>query len=80
MTLQKRHREASQPTQIVAKCSFSCAAVVLAKLHIQHPVHRLDAPMAANRLAESLAAEVTAENIVPRFVRFAAVSVLCNPY
>ena len=79
MTLEQRHREASQPAQIVAKRSFTCAAVVLAKVHIQHPVHRLDAPMTANRLAESLAAEVTAENVVSRLIRFAAVSVLCNP-
>ena len=35
--------------------------------------------MTADRLAESLAAEITAENVVPRLVRFAAVSVLRNP-
>ena len=79
MALQKRHCEASQPAQIIAKCSFACAAIVLTKINIQHPVHRLDAPMTANRFAESLAAEVSAENVVSRFVRFAAVSVLCNP-
>src|SRR5271166_1072018 len=79
MALEKRHCEASQPAQIVAECSFTCAAVVLAKIDIQHPVHRLDAPMTANCLTKSLAAEVTAENVVSRLVRFAAVSVLRNP-
>ena len=79
MALQKAHGEASQPAQIVAKRSLACAAVVLAKVHIQYPVHRLDAPVTADRLAESLAAEITAENVVPRLVRFAAVSVLRNP-
>ena len=79
MTLQQGHGEASQPAQIVAQRSFAGAAVVLAKVHIQHPVHRLDAPVTADRLAESLAAEITAENVVPRLVRLAAVGVLGDP-
>ena len=79
MTLQKRHREASQPTQVVAQCALAGAAVVLAEVHVQHPVHRLDAPVAAHRFAEPLAAEITAENVVPRLVGLTAVGVLRHP-
>src|ERR687886_219507 len=61
LALQESHREASQPAQIVAQGAFSAAAVILAEVPAQHPVHRLDAPMAANGLAETFAAEVTAE-------------------
>src|SRR5262249_11516466 len=68
MTLQKRHREAPQPTQVVAQRALAGAAVVLAEGHIQHPVHRLDPPVTAHRLAEALAAEVSAENVIPRLV------------
>src|SRR4051794_5363894 len=60
VTLQEGHREAPQPAQIVAQSAFSYAAVILAEVHVQHPVHRLDAPMAADGLAETFAAEVTA--------------------
>src|SRR3954453_17033758 len=79
MTLQKSHREPPQPAQIVAESPFPRAAVVLAKVHIQHPVHRLDPPVAADRLAETLAAEITAEDVEPRLVRLPAVGVLGHP-
>jgi hypothetical protein len=46
--------EASQPAQIVAKRSATRAAIIRAKFQIQHLVHRLDAPITADRLAESL--------------------------
>jgi hypothetical protein len=65
--------------RLFAQRSFACAAIILAKVHIQHPVHRLDTPMTADRLAESLVIKAAAENVVSRLVRFAAVSVLCNP-
>src|SRR5438445_615028 len=68
MTLEQRHREASQPTEIVAECSLSRPALILAKGYVQHPVHRLDAPMAPDRFAESLATEVTAKDVVSRLV------------
>src|SRR4051795_2292481 len=79
MTLQERHREAPQPTEIVAQRPLARAAVVLAEGHVQHPVHRLDAPMATNRLAEPLAAEITAEDVEPRLVRLAAVGIPGHP-
>src|SRR5262245_51638746 len=79
MTLQERHREAPEPAEIVAQCPLARAAVVLAEGHVQHPVHRLDAPMTTNRFAEALAAEITAEDVVPRLVRFVAVGILGHP-
>src|SRR5674476_411986 len=79
MTLEKCHRESPQPTEIVAQRSFANATVVLAKVHVQHPVHRLDPPMTPNRFAESLAAEITAHNVVASLVRFIAVGVLSQP-
>src|SRR5512143_1505070 len=75
MTLEKGHREAPQPAEIVAQGALPGAAVVLAEVHVQDPVHRLDAPVAADRLAEPLAAEITAEDVEPRLVRLAAVRV-----
>src|SRR6478736_3399848 len=69
MTLQERHREAPQPTEIVAKRPLARAAVVLTEGHVQHPVHRLDPPVPAHRLAEALAAEISAEDVEPRLVR-----------
>src|SRR5262245_1757374 len=79
MALQERHREAPQPAEIVAQRSLPRAAVVLAEGHVQYPVHRLDAPMATNRLAEPLAAEIPAEDVEPRLVRLMAVGVLGHP-
>ena len=79
MSLEKADGEPPQPAQIVAERSLSRPAVVLAKVHIQHPVHRLDAPMTADRLTESFATEITAENVVPRLVRLAAVGMPCDP-
>jgi hypothetical protein len=79
MSLEKADGEASKPAQIVAQRSLARPAVIFAKVHIQHPVHRLDAPMTADRLTESFATEITAENLVPRLVRFAAVGMLGNP-
>src|SRR3982751_5383729 len=79
MTLQKGHREAPEPTEIVAQRALARATVVLAEVHVQHPVHRLDAPMATNRLTETLAAEITAEDVEPRLVGLAAVGVLGHP-
>src|SRR5574339_585744 len=76
MTLEKGDREASQPAKIVAQCALAGATVVLAEVHVQHPVHRLDAPMTAHRLAETLAAEIPAENVVPRLVDLTAIGVL----
>src|SRR3990172_2000492 len=64
MALEKSHREAPQPAEIVAQRSFARAAVVFAKVHVEHPVQRLNAPVTANRLAESLAAKIAAENVV----------------
>src|SRR5262245_12740221 len=79
MALQEAHREAPQPAQIIAQRALARAAVVLAEVHVQHPVHRLDAPMTADRLAESLTAEIAAEDVVPRLVRLTAVGVLGHP-
>jgi Transposase DDE domain len=76
MTLQERHGEASQPTQVVAQRAFTGATVVFSEVHIQHPVHRLDAPVAAHRFAETLAAEITAHDVEPRLVGLMAVGVL----
>src|SRR5674476_220046 len=79
MTLEKCHCKSPQPTEIVAQRSLASATVVLAKIHVQHPVHRLDSPMTANRFAEPLAAEIAAQNVVPCFVRFTAVRMLRHP-
>ena len=58
MTLEEGDREALEPAEIVAQCGLPGATVVLAEVHVQYPVHRLDPPMTAHRLAESLAAEI----------------------
>ena len=52
--------------RLLASLRSARPAVVFAKVHVQHPVHRLDGPITADRLTESLATEITAENIVPR--------------
>ena len=49
-------------------------------VHVQHPVHRLDAPVPAHRLAEPLAAQVPAQDVVPHLVRLAAVGVRGDPH
>src|SRR3954468_21722744 len=49
VTLEQGHGEAPQPTEIVAQGTFASAALILAEVHVQHPVHRLDAPMTAHR-------------------------------
>jgi transposase len=79
MTLQERHGEAPQPTQVVAKSPLAGAAVILPEVHVEHPMHRLDGPMAPYRLAEALAAEITAEDVVPRLVGLMAVGVSRHP-
>src|SRR3954470_5448971 len=79
MTLQERHCEAPQPTQVIAERALAGAAVVLAEGHVEHPVHRLDPPVTAYRLAEALAAEISAENVIPRLVGLVAVGVLGHP-
>src|SRR3954454_16159679 len=79
VTLEQGHGEAPQPTEIVAQGTFASAALILAEVHVQHPVHRLDAPMTAHRLAEALAAEITAEYVVPRLVGLMAIGVSGNP-
>ena len=48
MGLENADGEAPQPTQIVAQRTLAGAAFVLAKRHILHPRHRLDAPMSAD--------------------------------
>src|SRR3712207_2013331 len=68
MTLQERHGEASQPAQVVAQGPLAGAALVLAEVHVQHPVHRLDPPVAAHRFAEPLAAKVAAAEVIPHLV------------
>src|SRR5829696_10163886 len=73
MTLQERHGEATQPAQIVAQGPLAGPAVVLAEVHVQHPVHRLDPPVAAHRLAEPLAAEIPTAEIIAHLVRLRAV-------
>ena len=40
-----------------------------------HPVQRLDAPVTTNRFGETLAAEITAEHVVPHIVCPATVGV-----
>ena len=64
MLLQHRNGEALEPTQIVGQCPFPRATLVLTKIDIEDPVHGLDAPMPANRLAESFPAEVFARDVV----------------
>ena len=73
MALQQGDGEASQPTEVVTECSFSCATVVLAKIDIEHPMHGLDAPMSAHRFAESFSAEIATQDVILDFTRFAAV-------
>src|SRR5947207_13227567 len=58
MALEKRHGEAAEPTEIVGQGAFAGAAVVLAKGHVQDPVHRLNAPMATNCFCETFAAHI----------------------
>src|SRR5512135_3843988 len=80
MALQECHGEASQPAQIVAQRPLAGAAVVLAKVHIQHPVPRLDPPVAAHRFAEPLPAEIAAAEVVAYLVRLRAVGVPRDPH
>jgi len=46
--------------------------VVFSEVHGEHPVHGLDALVAANRFAEAWANQVAAEGVVPHVVRLAA--------
>jgi hypothetical protein len=80
MALQERHGEPPEPAQVVAQGPLAGAAVVLPEVHVQHPVHRLDAPMAADRFAEPLAAERAAAEIMAHLVRLRAVGMLGDPY
>src|SRR4051812_28607315 len=75
MTLQERHGEPPQPTQVVAQGPIASAALIFAEVHVQDPVHRLDAPVATDRFAESLAAEIAAAEIVTYLVRLRAVGI-----
>jgi len=56
VVLQSRDGEASQPAQVVAQRPFARAAIILAKVDVQHPMHGLDAPMAADRFAKAFTA------------------------
>src|SRR5438552_11376432 len=78
MTLEEGDRKTSQPAQIVGQGSFAGAAVVLTKVHVQHPVHRLDAPVVADRFGKPFAAEITSADVVTHFVRFRAVGMLSD--
>ena len=75
MALQQRHGEPAQPAQVVAEGAFAGATVVFAEGHVEHPVHRLDAPVAPHRLAESFAAQVAGGDVVADFAGLAAVAV-----
>src|SRR4051812_49767877 len=76
MTFEEGDGEASQPAQIVAQRSFAGAAVVFTKVHVQHPMHRLDAPMATDRFSKPFAAEIACSKVVSHFVRLRAVVML----
>src|SRR5437660_3334397 len=76
MTLEEGDRKTSQPAQIVARGSFAGAAVVFTKVHVQHPVHRFDAPVVADRFTKAFAAEITRADVVTHFTRLGAVVVL----
>src|SRR5690349_17226075 len=80
MTLQEGHGEASQPAQVIAQGPLPGPAVVLAEVNVQHPVHRLDPPMATDRFRETLAAEIAAAEVIPHLVRLRAVGMLRDPY
>src|SRR5437763_14298972 len=69
MTLQKGHCEAPQPTEIVAQRSLTRTTVVLAKVDVQDPVHRLAPLIDAYRLADTPAAVLTAENVDTSLIR-----------
>ena len=62
-----------KPTQVVAQSPLSRPAVVLAKVHIQHPVHRLDPPVASHRLRETLAAQIATAQIKTHLVRLTTI-------
>ena len=76
MTLEESHGEATQPTEIVAQGAFPCATVVLAKGHVQDPVHRFDAPVPANCLREAFAAQIARADVITHFACFLAVCLL----
>src|SRR5271163_3992546 len=80
MTLQHCHGEASQPTQVVAQSPLTSAAVILTEVHVKHPVHRLDPPVAAHRLREPLAAERTTAEIITHLVRLSTVAMPRDPH
>src|SRR6202023_453665 len=46
------------------------------KIPLQPPVHRLDAPVAADRFAEPFAAEIACADVVAHFARLRAVVML----
>ena len=76
MASHQRDGEAAQPTEIVSQRAFAGSAVVFAEGDVQGPVHRLDGPVAANRFAETLAAEVASADVVAYLARLATVGVL----
>src|SRR5260370_721894 len=76
MTLQERHSEPPQPAQVVPQGSLASAVLILAKVHVQHPVHRLDAPVPAHRFTKPLAAEVATAEIITHLVRLRPVGML----
>src|ERR1700689_3906229 len=80
MALQQRHRKASQPAQVVAQSPLACAAVVLAEVYVQHPVHRLDPPVASHCLREALAAEGATAEIITHLVRLATIGMPRDSY
>jgi hypothetical protein len=75
VAFQQRHRKPTQPVQVVAESAFAGAAVVLAEGDVEHPVHRLDGPVAALRLGEPFRAQVAGAEVAGDFAGLAAVVV-----
>ncbi len=67
--LQYAHREPTQPTQIVRHRTLPRAMIILPKSHIQHPVHRLDTPMAPHGFRKSLPTQIAGTHGIRHRIR-----------
>ena len=75
MAFEQADREATKPGEIVCHASVTRTALVFIECHVHHPVQRiLDAPVAANRLGKTLAAEETARDEIAYVARRGAVA------
>ena len=76
MPLEEGYRKATKPAEVIAQGTLAGSAVVFAKRDIQDPMHGLNTPVTANRLRETLAAQITRADVVAHLARLPAIGVL----